>query len=97
MSFFVLLLLLSLVAAAPSPLGCTVCQLVASIADHYLDSNATEAAVVQKLKQFCAQTQQALVCDAFVDYAVPILAADAANATEPATLCDDFGLCMQRK
>jgi hypothetical protein len=70
-----LLLLLLLVAivltsSAPSPYACTVCQLVASVADHYLESNATVSEVETKVKAICAYAgNEAQLCDAFVDFA----------------------------
>jgi hypothetical protein len=80
--------------AAPSPETCALCELVAAIGDHYLESNATVTEVEKKLKGYCslAGNEQNL-CVAFVDYVVPVLAKDAANAGTPTKLCTDFGLC----
>lgn len=99
MSFFVVVVLALLVLAeakpkAPSPETCALCELVAAIGDHYLESNATVTEVETKLKGYCslAGAEQNL-CVAFVDYVVPVLAKDAANAGTPTKLCTDFGLC----
>jgi hypothetical protein len=59
-----------LTSSAPSPYACTVCQLVASVADHFLESNATVAEVETKVKAICAYAgNEAQLCDAFVDFA----------------------------
>lgn len=99
MTFFVFLLVLfvALTSAkprAPSPETCALCELVAAIGDHYLESNATVTQVENTLKGYCslAGNEQNL-CVAFVDYAIPIIAKDAANAGTPTKLCIDFGLC----
>jgi len=74
--------------------GCSICQLVVSYVESYLQQNATEQEIVQKLDVLCAKIPVfGQECDSLVSSEVPNIIKWIENKENPQAFCSSIKLC----
>jgi saposin len=75
---------------------CTMCELVVTYVQAYLNNNQTEAQIVKELEQFCQMVGSAQ-CKAMVDQYIPQIIEYIEKDYTPQEVCTQLGLCISAK
>jgi len=75
---------------------CSMCELVVTYVQAYLNNNQTEAEIVKELEQFCQMIGSAQ-CKALVDQYIPQIIEYIEKDYTPQQVCTQIGLCTSSK
>jgi len=78
--------------------GCSICQLVVSYVEAYVQQNNTETEIIQKLEALCANIPLfGPECDSVVSSYTPQIIKWVINKEPPAVFCLSVGICTSSK
>jgi len=78
--------------------GCSICQLVVSYVDSYLQQNMTQNEIIAKVDELCTKIPLfGQECEQLASYEIPRIIQELTNATSPDAICQKIGVCASPK